>query len=240
MRVNEEDRKALASLKVKVTHHFDSLEEAVRELSGLYSNQMIDLPLLDWQTNQPIGNRQIPRFLFRGESGVHPTTVSSRARLEQKFADQKWTAQRQKMTDLIMYSAEVLSRLLRKPDPHEVVGFLQHYGLPTATMDLSGLLDVAAFFSSFGAADRVKLIAVIPVQSLIRHRRRLADLRGGQLGERPDKQHAFVVFQQIDDDYKSAQTCGLLDVKWYSFLVTVHAISFGLGSFETIDYPIAL
>jgi hypothetical protein len=166
-----------------------------------------------------VGKREIPGYLFRGEPAIYLSTVSARARLEQKFAHRKWEGHRQKLTALFMYCAEVLSRLLNNPDPHEVVGFLQHYGLPTATVDVTSSLDVAAFFGSYGAPGRVGLIAAFPVRHLNKHRRRLADLRGGRLGTRPDKQYAFVIFQQTGDDYKSDETCEKLGIKWYSFVL---------------------
>src|SRR5438270_13509116 len=108
MQLNDEDRKALDAVRVKITKHFYSLDDAVKELSELYGNKMVDLDILDWRTNQIIGKRHCPRYLFRGEAGVYPATLSTRVRLEQKFSDQSWTQEKKKLTDLLMYCMDVL------------------------------------------------------------------------------------------------------------------------------------
>ncbi len=85
----------------------------------------------------------VRRYIFRGEYGDRPTTVSACYRLRGKGLDQEDDDQVEKVVGSI---ADWLREDLRLQD-HDAFGWLQHLGLPTHYLDFTGDPEVAITFA---------------------------------------------------------------------------------------------
>jgi FRG domain len=208
-----DDEFKMAFLFCKISNHFESLGKCIHYLRDLYGQTAVnqDLP--------PKTDKPMPSFLFRGESGIFDTTYSCRTRIDIDFFGRMHREQK-KFTDLIQYCTQRSALTIHGFSPDERVAFLQHYGLPTYALDTTSDLDTAAYFGSFGDPQRVKLIAVINTDKLVKWNVLPVDLSSGRFGSRPSKQHTYSIFLGGRENLKSPLMTGIFDVKWYSYVLT--------------------
>jgi len=207
------DEFKMAFLFCGISNHFESLGKCIDYLRALYGQNT------DKQMCPPNTENPMPSYLFRGESGIFDTTYSCKTRIDIDFFG-RMEKEQKKLADLIQYCGERLTQTIHGFSPDERVAFLQHYGLPTYALDTTSDLDTAAYFGSFGDTERVKLIAVINTDKLLKVNFPPIDLSTGRFGSRPSKQHTFSICPGSRDNLKSPRITDLFDVKWFSYVLT--------------------
>jgi len=97
-----------------------------------------------WNVPGRSGEEEAPKFLYRGEPGIFPSSLSSAGRLakSRRFGDREmqWLA---RLTDMAMWVWN-----LRIADPFRSMGWPQHYGFPTPCLDLTSDPAVALHFAA--------------------------------------------------------------------------------------------
>jgi hypothetical protein len=208
-----DDEFKMAFLFCKISNHFDSLGKCMHFLRDLYGQNGINQDLTSKTEHS------MPSFLFRGESGIFDTTYSARTRIDIDFFGRMHKEQN-KFADLLQHCSQQLALTIHGFSEDERVAFLQHYGLPTYALDTTSDLDTAAYFGSFGDPQRVKLIAVINTDRLLKWNILPVDLSSGRFGPRPSKQNIYSIFLGSRENLKSPLITGLFDFKWYSYVLT--------------------
>ena len=166
---------------------------------------------------------ELPRYLFRGECGDHETTKPGIHR-PKTYSLRDGT----KLSPLDLQTLQVLIPDLARRfvvgddyslDEHEAIGLLQHYGLPTSMVDLTGHLGYAFAFATAGTSS-VGRVAVVPSCALSATGS-LVDLSDHPWAERPRRQAAFGVMLTTEpQDLKSQAAKSQLNVSWYEFLIS--------------------
>ena len=200
-----EDELTISFLFCDIKLHFTSLSACFDYLTSTYP------PIRD-----PTG---VPAFLFRGEPGIYDATYSRRTRIELELWERPEYGQK-KVNELVEYCEIELGRLKPRLTPDEIMPFLQHYGLPTPGLDLTSDLETVAYFGSFGETNRIKVIAAIDTQKLLKVRGGLTRLNSDEFGSRPQKQHAYVSRLEHFDNLKAPQFSRPFGITWYSFVLT--------------------
>jgi hypothetical protein len=203
----------MAFLSCAVSGHFSSLTECMAHLQARYVSSAAGMDGL------PGPGRPFPPYLFRGESGIYDSTHSVRARIELTFPGQMDRAQK-RLSDMIQYCDGRLAAAIPGFSPQERTAFLQHYELPTYSLNATANLHAAAYFASFGDTNRIKLIAVIDTEKLLQHRPMPLDLSSGLFGARLLNQQAFSIFLCRRDNLKHPFLASLLGIQWYSYVLT--------------------
>jgi len=180
-----------------------------------------------------------PRFLFRGESRLYPTTHASLHRL---LRDDRLSPEaRCVIRDVTCATADMCFRYLAEhaakvhgdaPPAYSeelAMAYMQHYGLPTNCIDFTASLDVAAAFASDGCDEGFGAIAVVAVKDerspnmagpsdALDGVPYLASLSRHPFGERARVQEAYGLFLMIqDEDLKSLPVAKRQDVTWFAF-----------------------
>jgi hypothetical protein len=132
-----------------------------------------------------------PRFLFRGENRDWGSTYSSLDRLQAKkvIPQTQWSTFDERLLTVVEVLDIVLNARPVFPTPHQVMAYrgpaslyapnqqlapealvyatLQHYGLPSPFVDLSGNLETALFFCSYPPApdDATALLFVVDTEA---------------------------------------------------------------------------
>ncbi|MBN8733946.1 MAG: FRG domain-containing protein [Acidobacteria bacterium] len=158
-----------------------------------------------------------PNYLFRGENGPYPTTVSSLRRLN-TFQGLS-ASDRTRLQEL---SANLVWRFC-EPDygmtTDSAIGLLQHYGFPTNVVDFTHSLNVALGFAIAGPHE-VGRICVLPMPRTPRANP-LIDLSAHAWCERPIRQHAYgLLLPPQEYDLKSYHVIDALGLAWYEFRIT--------------------
>ena len=102
-----------------------------------------------WDIPGRSGTSEVPKYLYRGEPGIFPTTLSSRGRLAKvaRFGQVELTL----LDRLTQMATEVTNG--RIADQFRAVGWPQHYGFPTAYLDLTSDPSVALHFAASADTD---------------------------------------------------------------------------------------
>jgi hypothetical protein len=95
-----------------------------------------------WDLPGAAGQSVVPKYLYRGEAGAFPGTLPSRARITNRF-----DAAELELLDELTSMASWVWRL-RMGDAFRAVGWPQHYGFPTAALDLTSDPAVALHFAA--------------------------------------------------------------------------------------------
>ena len=155
-----------------------------------------------------------PKYLFRGENGLHDTTLSSLARF---MAQPKWNKGER---DHLMEIGEQLNWRFMQDDfqlsSSDATAILQHYSFPSAVIDFTASISVAFSFAC-KKPGRARLAV-------------LGDLRRGPIyvrnytnhwwAERPRRQQAFGIVPRGFQDLKSDHARSSLSLRWFEFPVT--------------------
>ncbi|MCY4725915.1 FRG domain-containing protein [Nocardioides sp. STR2] len=88
------------------------------------------------------GTSEVPKYLYRGEAGVYPASTPSRARIERQF-DGHELSLLDEASNLAVWAWR-----MRTGDAFRSIGWPQHYGFPTAALDLTDHLSVALHFAA--------------------------------------------------------------------------------------------
>jgi hypothetical protein len=202
---------------------FDSLSECRAYIISTYPQATIpvvgkDIDSYSDQESKDI-QWQAPKFLFRGESGLFPTTQTSLTRLRSDL-----DLSIESIETLIALSIRIRSRLSDQLDmsPRVANAFLQHYGAPTHFFDFSPDLDIAVGFATNLSPGDWGAIAVLPVERLTEDPQSimLADLTRHKLAYRPRRQHAYAYLDRKYVDLKDPQAISDRKIAWHWFRFT--------------------
>jgi hypothetical protein len=141
-----------------VTRHFSTMRDLAHELGASADRTFVhrwqdpsiaaQLPPqfrpANWDHPGRSGESVAPKYLYRGESSVFPSSMPSRARITATF-----DARELELLDELSSMASWVWRM-RFGDPFRSVGWPQHYGFPTDVLDVTSDPSVALHF----AADR--------------------------------------------------------------------------------------
>jgi len=201
---------------------FESLEACLRHLRATYPQSATDVAARDIagiDDGPLVGGATMPAFMFRGESGIYPSTQTSLARLTGALDLSPETIE-----TLVALSILVRGRLsdYLGLSVREAGGFLQHYGAPTDLFDVSPDLDVAIEFATNLAPGDWGVIAVLPVSALSADPDgfMLADLTRHRLASRPRRQTAYVYADHRYLDLKSPAASEHRQIVWHWFRFT--------------------
>lgn len=120
----------------------------------------------DWDLPGAEGEEVVPKYLYRGEAGIYPSTLPVRARISNLFGPDEL-----ELIDELTSMASWVWRL-REGEAFRAVGFPQHYGFPTSALDLTSDPVVALHFaadtrerpaSRLRVVYRVDLEAIVPM-----------------------------------------------------------------------------
>jgi hypothetical protein len=110
-----------------------------------------------WDHPGQSGETEAPKYLYRGESDVYPSSVSSRGRLN---SSGRFTPNELELLDKLTYMASEVWNL-RVLDRFRSVGWPQHYGFPTSMLDLSIDPMVALHFAAWTEGARASKTRVV-------------------------------------------------------------------------------
>jgi hypothetical protein len=194
---------------------FNSLAECSEYIETSYKQTLIPMNV------NPLGSRgtkekfvkEVPQYLFRGESGAFPTTLPSIDRLARDF-----DFPARALEDILRVRLEVGRSLMEKAALPAMLakGYAQHYGLPTELLDVTCDLRVAEAFACDLQVGEIGVIGVFPMD-VIAQSCTIIDLCSSPTGARPLRQSAFAISHQRYRDYKNFECVEELQIKWLYF-----------------------
>lgn len=191
---------------------FDSLHQALEFLRHEYLQE----PPARTKQEQP----RTPKYLFRGECGQYPATVSGIYRPSTyRLRDGRSLGRpdRAVLEKLVVDLARRFSDKDYSLDEHSAIGLLQHYSLPTPLIDFTCHLGNAIAFAGNGA--RTGRICVIPTASLPGWVT-VVNLMEHARCVRPCRQSAFgIMMPDTRRDLKHKEVRDALRLHWYEFPV---------------------
>jgi hypothetical protein len=198
---------------------FESLTQAFTYILGQYA---LEANTHVWNQSKSglVYPRERPRYLFRGECGKFDTTMDSARRLQAEVLKGEFQLPNMDVVQLGKLIAWLGARLCMRLDGLDragAVALLQHYGLPSRVVDLTGDLGVAFTFAATGkySTGRVAVVPYPPCQTV-----RVLELFGHPWAERAQRQAAYgVVMTDQLADLKSEVARSLLNIKWYEFRI---------------------
>jgi hypothetical protein len=198
---------------------FPSLAECRMWLEQTFSQETVAMTVKSVATDDEAPfEGTVPRYVYRGESGVYAKTLSS---LDRIIADP--TISVSALQD-ILRTALALRRDLQLSwglPPLLAEGFLQHYGMPTYDFDVSESIEVACSFGSDLGVGEIGALCAMSTERLAEHMR-LADLRDHPKADRPRRQHALVITvpARVHRDLKNPDTVAACGIHWAQFVMT--------------------
>jgi hypothetical protein len=172
--------------------------------------------LADLWEERPSGlicSKEVPGYLFRGECGQYPTTTPSVARLRNCQQLSKAEVQLAEISDWIAaHLCEEREGLNRA----QAFALLQHYGMPSWIVDITGNLGLAFAFAAQGDSS-VGRLAVVP--NVYRQKGQVVDFSAHPWAERAQRQAAFGVLMDPHEvnDLKADAVRARLNIKWFEF-----------------------
>jgi hypothetical protein len=158
--------------------------------------------------------QEIPRYYYRGESKVYPSTTSSMQRAQA-------TQSHRVVSDVLKVVGDVDSQLQSwlGIDPMLSAGYLQHYGLPTELLDISSSLETASFFGSypdFQSVPQDGCLCVFDTECII-NKSVVIDLTQHPYALRPQLQSAYTFFHRRYLDIKANECVADLSLHWFYY-----------------------
>jgi hypothetical protein len=188
-----------------------TLAGCLREVRRYFpSGQMIQCEL---STPSGVVPHPAPRYLYRGECGLFPTTESSHARIE-RVLDGRERDSLRRVVDAL--------RWVFKQDGYDnsewdTEGLLEHYGVPTGIVNVTSSLDVAAAFAASGDSDRGRICILTKPY---RGGASFVDYTAHPWAERALRQKAFGIRPTGFTDLKSREADLRLGAVWVEFPLT--------------------
>jgi hypothetical protein len=202
---------------------FGSLRECRTQIMAQHPQATISVVAKDVDSHSDDRSEVIqwdaPRFMFRGESGLFPTTQTSLMRFRTDLGLSIETIE-----TIIALSIRIRNQLVSQLhlSPRVAAAFLQHYGVPTRFFDVSSDLDVAFSFATNLSPGDWGAIAVLPVEALIDDSQSimLADLTRHRMAERPRRQQAYAYVDYKYSDLKDPRAISDRKLIWHWFRFT--------------------
>lgn len=196
---------------MKPHKHFTSLQACIQHVRSKYDMEEVVCPQAKSIVSGNSITATMPRYLYRGESFIYPTTTSRMHRLK---TNPKIAPEVKRVIEEVSKSVdtELQDPKFMGLPPMLSAGFCQHYGVPTELLDVTSELDVAAYFASTGCIGGRGMICVIPA-ALGAKKAVVIDLRSHPLAERPRRQAALAVFSKRHIDFKSNECVTELGLK---------------------------
>src|ERR1700733_1759692 len=203
---------------------FDSSARCLRFLLDHYDPESASDIWLEQPNSRLVSLHRRPRFLFRGEPGLFAETKPSAGRMDtwHPHNGARLSAEARlifpKLSDWVH---RALTAPSYKLSDFEAIPVLQHYGLPTIMLDLTGDPGVAMAFAIGSGSNGSGRIAVMPTK-LSPNGVSIVELRDHVWAVRAQRQHAFTIARLAPPilDLKSPREREELGVKWYEFPIT--------------------
>lgn len=202
---------------------FDSLDACLQHIATTYPQSTIAMTTKDVASHtdeeSAAVEAQMPAYMYRGESGLYASTLTS---LDRLLGDLSLSART--IETIVALSLLVRDRLVDQLglSPRLAAAFLQHYGAPTDLFDLSPDLEVAVEFATNLAPGDWGAIAVVPVEAMMADPDgiMLADLTRHPMASRPRRQSAYAYHDYRHRDLKAPQAIDQRRIAWHWFRFT--------------------
>ncbi len=208
-----------------ISHHrtFDSAAECLAALKQLFAGQTVTTEARGFQ---PGGSevrkpKSVPKFLFRGEPDLYPTTLPGCSRLAND--DSLDSTDREQLSTMVGAMCQWLS----SPESnffiseHHAEGLLQHLGLPTRYIDFSEDPEVALAFAVGGRTytdgRRARICLLDVVRGKDEGRGCVAQFRDHLWCERARRQKAYGYGPIRFQDLKEGEACEEVGLRWFEF-----------------------
>jgi hypothetical protein len=159
----------------------------------------------------------VPRYLYRGECGLFPTTESSQLRLERsgEFNPKEQEALRKVVS--------ALRSVFKQPDydntEADAEGLLEHYGVPSPIINFTSSPDIAAVFAAAADAD-AEYGRICILTRPYKGGAMVFDYRQHPFAVRAWRQMGFGVVPQGFTDLKSREADIRLGAIWVEFRIS--------------------
>ncbi|MEM9387845.1 MAG: FRG domain-containing protein [Pseudomonadota bacterium] len=173
----------------------------------------------------------MPKYLFRGEPAVFPSTVSSWGRMQE---GKIFTANESHVMTLLTELATVAINVY-VTDPLRAIGWPQHYGFPTYFIDVTSDPCVAMHFAAAGASPNPRVVYRIDLEAIERkvygkagkETPLMAAALDGLGHARAARQRAWVIGRRSESAYYDLQACPH---------VSRHTVRYEVGDADAADY----
>lgn len=213
---------------VQAQDRFDGLSAALAHLSNCYPETTFRHTGIDPDTGE-LSEVDVPRWLYRGEAGIRPRTVSSMERIRSlehrvfaSLPDDIHIPFARALESISLPATNALKGWLGLGTV-QAAGFAQHYGLPTEFLDVTASLAVA---TAFAIGDPEGWTSPGKVSFAVLDMRRavdqcvVADLGAMvQIARRPSVQSAYGLFHRSHRDLKDPVCISEIGLRWYEVMV---------------------
>jgi hypothetical protein len=172
--------------------------------------------LVPCELSTPFGPvpHQAPRYLYRGECGLFPTTEASHVRVERSLGSREKEALRRVVAAM---------RWVFRQDGYDnsewdAEGLIEHYGVPTVITNFSSSPDVAAAFATSGDFNSGRICILTRPYSC--QEAAVVDYTRHPWAERALRQKAFGIRPAHFTDLKSREADRGLGAIWVEFPLT--------------------
>jgi hypothetical protein len=211
-------------MSINSASDFNSAAELLEYLHAKFPQQRCEVDAIRCRPGHPdvLHPHRVNKYIFRGECGVFPTTVSACYRLGEAGLNQEDSDQVEKVVGAIAQWLQDNFGLKQ----HEAYGLIQHLELPTYFIDFTGDPEVAIAFAVGGpesSSKEVGQVCVLEVPAAFGDKRgQVAELFKHRWCERAKRQvaYGYCPLPHKCDDLKSPQaTADHGVVGWFSFTV---------------------
>ena len=205
-----------------------NLIDVVGKLSNETKSNLVSLPEWDYELGSFV-NKNNPRFLYRGENAIYPSSMASFHRIRPLTTDQSLKALCYYMADLTSFLIDEFLKVVSKankwyePRLNQGQAFMQHYGFPVRWIDFTESISVAAYFASLSNTSGKGRIWIIDTKKMVESGYSIYKLQGSN-SKRPNLQKAWSIY--MPDDKPDLQIANHYPARQITFDVTKNDINY--------------
>ena len=193
---------------------YNTLKELLDHLKNKYEDRLVKGDVTDIKSGEKI-EEDIPAFLFRGEPGIYPNSLTSMQRMK---SDPSLTQQDKTILEAVsIYVDERVQQEFKLNLFYDSAAYVQHYGLYSELLDVTSNIDICSnFATSANSLGKPGRICVVDVQQAQKNGA-IADLRMHPFASRAKRQRAFSLHSNKYFDFKNIDCIKDMGLTWYEF-----------------------